>query len=556
MAFEQTSFTVDLIGRFVCNTWDEAINTGGSPYDVVVIGAGMHGGYCAEKIYRFARESGKNLRVLVLDAGSLLLTQHEQNYPNISPNTGPFNVVTSNSNDPGPQEAVWGYPWRSNESFPGLAFCIGGRSLYWGGWAPRLTTEDLNDWPTDVKAHLLPNYPIVEKEIGITAALHEPLSAALIARFSGAVGTSGMTVEPAPLAVQSTAPSGILFSFDKYSSANLFIDALREDAMRDPTPANRKMLLVPHANVTKLLNDGTKVTGLELNVNGSIQTISTARELKSNVQVVIATSTVESTRLALNSFPVNGMGANLMAHVRSNTLARVPRAELGLGAPTQLETGMLLVRGNVPVSGGRTHHFHLQVIAASNLGSVPDSQVFTQIPDVDLLGDLITAQSPNTIRIVLRAVGEMSGDRSMTPPEGPKDVSKSFIDLTKDPNNTEFVNTRRAWVNLVANPDDLQVRLAMNAAAIDLAKKIATNPANVVIESQVNDPLGSTHHEAGTLWVGSAGGSITNKDGQFHHIANAYVAGPALFPRIGSANPSLTATALARNTASVIVSKL
>jgi hypothetical protein len=41
---------------------------------------------------------------------------------------------------------------------------------------------------------------------------------------------------------------------------------------------------------------------------------------------------------------------------------------------------MLLIRGDVPVSGGKTHHFHLQVIAASNLASVPDSQVFTQIP--------------------------------------------------------------------------------------------------------------------------------------------------------------------------------
>src|SRR5689334_10566727 len=104
-AFEQTSFTVDLIGRWVCNTFDEAVNTGGSPFDVVVIGAGMHGGYCAEKIYRFAKQNGKNLRILVLDAGSVLLTQHEQNYPNISPSAGPFKVVTSNSNDPGPQEA-------------------------------------------------------------------------------------------------------------------------------------------------------------------------------------------------------------------------------------------------------------------------------------------------------------------------------------------------------------------------------------------------------------------------------------------------------------------
>src|SRR5262249_62375236 len=108
----------------------------------------------------------------------------------------------------------------------------------------------------------------------------------------------------------------------------------------------------------------------------------------------------------------------------------------------------------------------------------------------------------------------------------------------------------------VKNSDDDTVRSAMNKAAIDLAKKIATNPSKVVIESQKDDPLGSTHHEAGTLWVGAPGSSITNKDGKFHHISNAYVAGPALFPRIGSANPTLTALALARNTASAIVNVL
>jgi hypothetical protein len=250
------------------------------------------------------------------------------------------------------------------------------------------------------------------------------------------------------------------------------------------------------------------------------------------------------------------MGANLMAHLRSNTTVSIPRTELGLGAPTKLETGMLLVRGSVPVSGGKTHHFHLQVIAASNLSSAPDSQVFTQIPDVDLLGDVINAQSPNTIGMVLRAVGELSGDQSMTPVEGPKNVVKSWVDLTKDPNNLEF-GTRRAWVNLVMNADDTTVRLAMNKAAIDLAKAIATDPTKVVIQSQGDDPLGSTHHEAGTLWMGSDGtNSVTDKDGRFHNVQNTYVAGPALFPRIGSANPTLTALALARNTAHVIANSL
>src|SRR3989442_12706655 len=71
------------------------------------------------------------------------------------------------------------------------------------------------------------------------------------------------------------------------------------------------------------------------------------------------------------------------------------------------------------------------------------------------------------------------------------------------------------------------------------------DPAN-----KVRDLLGSTHHEAGTLWMGaSAQDSVADLDGRFHHVANAYTAGPALFPTLGSANPSLTALTLARRTA-------
>jgi hypothetical protein len=53
--------------------------------------------------------------------------------------------------------------------------------------------------------------------------------------------------------------------------------------------------------------------------------------------------------------------------------------------------------------------------------------------------------------------------------------------------------------------------------------------------------------------MGAPGQSVTDSFGKFHHLANAYVVGPALFPVIGSANPSLTATTLARRTADAIV---
>ena len=54
--------------------------------------------------------------------------------------------------------------------------------------------------------------------------------------------------------------------------------------------------------------------------------------------------------------------------------------------------------------------------------------------------------------------------------------------------------------------------------------------------------------------MGAAGASITDSNGKFHGKANAYVAGPAVFPTLGSANPSLTALSLSRRTAVAIVS--
>jgi hypothetical protein len=70
----------------------------------------------------------------------------------------------------------------------------------------------------------------------------------------------------------------------------------------------------------------------------------------------------------------------------------------------------------------------------------------------------------------------------------------------------------------------------------------SSTPAQVI-----RDGLGTTHHETGTLWMGSdPAHSVTNEDGRFHYTENLYAAGPSLFPSIGSPNPMLTGVALAR----------
>ena len=100
---QNTEFTQDVLGRYICNTWDEATQNGGVEFDAVVIGAGMFGAYGAEKVYR-----NSNLRVLVLDAGCVLVTEHVQNLSRIGLNAGGAVKVEFNNQDPGPRERVWG----------------------------------------------------------------------------------------------------------------------------------------------------------------------------------------------------------------------------------------------------------------------------------------------------------------------------------------------------------------------------------------------------------------------------------------------------------------
>src|SRR5208283_3899549 len=248
---QRTTLGLDVLSRFVCNTWEEATANGTRNFDAVVIGAGMFGGYCAEKIYEFGQAKG--LKVLVLEAGPFLIPTHVQNLPNIG-----FNVPDPlfPSNDPGiPRDLVWGMAWRGNVPFIGQAYCVGGKSLYWGGWCPRLQSDDLSAWPPTVAAYLSSNYPVLEQQTGVSVAtdfIQGPLFNLLKQRVGNAIGTVTNidTAEDPPLAVQGQSPASGLFSFDKYSSTTLVIEAAR-DASSQPDP-QRRLFVVPNAHVTRI----------------------------------------------------------------------------------------------------------------------------------------------------------------------------------------------------------------------------------------------------------------------------------------------------------------
>ncbi len=564
---QDTTFSEDVLGRYVCNTWAEVMaaqGAGGYPFDAIVIGSGMFGAYCAEKLYR--RGASQAFRILVLDAGAYVLPSHVQNLPQRL--GGTIGGSPLRTRDTGTQNAIWGMPWISNQGFPGLAYAIGGRSLFWGGWSPRLTDADLAAWPADVRAYLTgpEGYAKTEEEIGVSPStdyiVQADLYKALLGAFQAAQPSipAITAVGEAPLAVQGASPRSGIFPFDKFSGCPFLIDAIRDDAAVDTGygDVSRRIFLVPRAQVLRLDLAGDAVTGLEVSIAGQRQTIAVAP----TCAVIVANGTIEATRLALESLGVGATtfgsprAGNLMAHLRSNITVRVKRAALGLPSPPkELETVALIVRGTA-----QQRRFHLQVTASAVVGPDPEKNMWSLVPDIDLLGTMLANQDPDWVTITLRGIGEMEPAPTLAP-----DPARGWIDLSTE---RDGWGMRRAYVNLVPTASDAQLWRDMDAAAFGLAATIAKAPANIQYWNgqawQPNPPdpngplfwhdgLGTTHHEAGTLFMGQAGASLTDTNGKFHGIRNAYVAGPSVFPALGSANPSLTALSLARRTADAIL---
>src|ERR1051325_6927727 len=137
---ESTTFTLDNMGRFLCNTLQEALDSVGQAvagglrgFDVIVVGGGTFGSMMAETL--FLRDGTRSRRILVLEAGPFVLPEHVQNMPFMG-GTPDFRV-----------------PWLNHPAlnYAGLMFAIGGRSLTWGGWSPELLDVELTNWPPSVR---------------------------------------------------------------------------------------------------------------------------------------------------------------------------------------------------------------------------------------------------------------------------------------------------------------------------------------------------------------------------------------------------------------------
>jgi choline dehydrogenase-like flavoprotein len=480
LASESTTFTLDNMGRFLCNSLQEALDSTGQTvggrtraFDTIIVGGGTFGCVVAEHL--FIADTTRSRRILVLEAGPFVLPEHVQNMPYMG---GAPDMRA---------------PWVNHPAlnYPGLIFAVGGRSLTWGGWSPELLDMELTAWPASTRAALRTQYfDQASRQIGVKETndfiygpLHTALRKQLYDGLKSAGNETGFTFadlpdhpavryhdpgEPpidakllrdwlnlpatdttplpalrdlfkleAPLAVQSTTLPGF-FPTNKFSAVPGVTRAARlasneADGIGPATDARKRIMIVPDCHVQELITETqpdnwVRVTGVRVWQNGrSVDIMLAPPRNGGQSTVVIALGTVETTRVARTTFQqslagraADRMGKNLVAHLRSNLAIRIPRAAIAANLPPtviqSLQCSALLVKGKA--ANGRTFHFQITASGLNKLGVDSEAELFKKLPTLEHIDAMLRA-TDDTVVITIRGIGEMT-------PRNPD----SFVDLS------------------------------------------------------------------------------------------------------------------------------
>jgi len=633
-----TQFTRDILGNFVCNTFSEALNSG--PFDVIIVGGGTFGLSLAQDLFFRSRRVGagtisqdglrpSNYRILVLEAGPFALNEHTQDIPNLqlyAPGTAPNaasplpatrQALIAVGMDTVPILENWGLPWNSNEAFGGLAYCLGGRSLYFGGWSPRYLETEMHTapvgsinastlWPPAVVQDLTLEKTLgkgfqidAAKQTGVSAAndyindrLHDFLRKKLFDKYAGIPNhiplaelpdytteapddvTDGLRLQlnappyagfvdslklDAPLTVQATTRPGF-FPFNKFSSVPLGITGARS-AIGESGANNdafKRLMIVPNCHVTRV-----RTRTYTLATGATVEEVARIDTNQGPLDLSLAISGNANRRPVV----VLAMGAIESARLALLSVPGVPNAnQMGANFMVHLRKN---VSFTVPLPAGLAltdqELSALLVRCRANLADGTPVHFHLQITASAVpagaggggRSDALLFQNVpdlDDVRFFMQTAPQQLDVSIRAVGEMVPNLANNKVTVPLPADNDEF-GLPRATVSVVRSASDNELMNLINATIDAVAQQVFGVPApGPNAASKAPDGLGTTYHESGTLRMGDdPGQSVANADAQFHFVTNLYAGDASVLPTCGSANPVMNGIALRRRLARRIV---
>jgi hypothetical protein len=466
-------------------------------YDVIVIGSGVGGGIVADQLADLGAD------VLVLEAGSALFTTHTGNLPR-QQQLGKFDKHLWALFD---EYRVINYTNAPESTYQGAqAFNLGGRSVFWGGFIPRMTWWELKPWPEAVSWDL-ENFAYERAE----DLMYWPPPPGV---FQQQVKTFLSNTIPgydhfdAPMAVRQLNAARGTLAPGLFSTADL----LTEGRLTvDPLGLGKCTINLNHAVTQLVKGNGGRITGV-------VAQDLVARKVRTfqGRFVVLAAGVVESTKLAQISGlvdPLGLVGKGFTDHPVLFTHFSIP---VGKALHRIDSSSKTLSRHKGASANSHPYNVLLELGADLNQGRYLDG---------DTIARHLTEKGNAMLCEVVFLFNAPLMDGNTIAHAGPS-FAKPVVSMAASPAADEYFGE-------------------VNAIKDELIGSLDGEPLAGQNLGLGRGALGGVAHEVGTLRLGLPGVGVVDPDLRYTGHDNLYVCDLSVFPTSPAANPSLTLAALA-----------
>jgi choline dehydrogenase-like flavoprotein len=458
-------------------------------YDVLIVGTGAGGGAVLWRLCEQWRKERK--RIGIIERGNQVIPTHARNLSTMNQDrlTAYFSYLSRLMPGASPE-------------YPGARqlFALGGRTLFWYAFTPRMHSWDLAKWPIPVH-EMESYYGVAEEVMHVTPSFAEGASFTeiLLERLWMRGYSKAASL---PVAADIVPQSFGQMHTDMFtSSISLLARALNL----------RPFDLAVNARATQILHDSGRVTGVKV-----VSPDKTAYNLRAKT-VVICASTFETPRLLLYS----GLQNRALGHYLTNQ--------------SFVQATGTISTADFPIPWGPLNIMVPQTEDKPFSVLLTGPEAFYWYP--------VAFERPLTGKTTVNFYGygkvEPRYDNRIVLNQDKKDeygIPEIKVHFSLSDTDWDVVRSMAEGIKTIAAD-----------AGITLAYESGKPPICLT-------PFGDLHHDSGTCRIGDdPSTSVADRNGKIHGVSGLYVADNSALPRIGAENVTLTTIALAIRTADYIV---